>query len=310
MALQRFEEQRKHPHERGEDEGKISQIVLPAETPPRAWGRLQAFRLWDGRRRNTPTSVGKTWPACGASRWSKKHPHERGEDVSHTTGYVNNVETPPRAWGRRCLHARGLPGTGNTPTSVGKTATPRRRPRAGRKHPHERGEDGTEGTVRTGREETPPRAWGRPYVRWLLYFSSGNTPTSVGKTLVHSLKRYKPEKHPHERGEDAAFKAGHGVQQETPPRAWGRRTKAQRGQTGKGNTPTSVGKTAVVENRPGTFPKHPHERGEDHRPTMFPRSHQETPPRAWGRPERRGAGCGPMRNTPTSVGKTAAGCWW
>ena len=91
------------------------------ETPPRAWGRLYSTVMAIDKVGNTPTSVGKTSSARNgtASKW--KHPHERGEDglchlsshsamrntptsVGKTTRIAqracNEVETPPRAWGR------------------------------------------------------------------------------------------------------------------------------------------------------------------------------------------------------------------
>ncbi len=71
-------------------------------------------------------------------------------------------ETPPRAWGRRRDKAKELKDERNTPTGVGKTTRvivplpPRE------KHPHGRGEDEYHEKRALQREETPPRAWGRP----------------------------------------------------------------------------------------------------------------------------------------------------
>ena len=52
---------RKHPHERGEDRGMAPGRERGRETPPRAWGRQAVERRWKTERRNTPTSVGKTY---------------------------------------------------------------------------------------------------------------------------------------------------------------------------------------------------------------------------------------------------------
>ena len=114
----------------------------------------------------------------------------------------------------------------------------------------------------------------------------GNTPTSVGKTPaeskamamqvetpprawgrpeVNNAKMVGLEKHPHERGEDGFGAVVNGDAVETPPRAWGRLRTAQK------NT----------------------------------RSRRETPPRAWGRLNYQASVEGVLRNTPTSVGKTA-----
>ena len=50
--------------------------------------------------------------------------------------------------------------------------------------------------------ETPPRAWGRLFHCYFRYPPFGNTPTSVGKTVVHYEEWVPGGKHPHERGED------------------------------------------------------------------------------------------------------------
>ena len=51
----------KHPHVRGEDLQRVIQRVRRMETPPRAWGRLEAMKKEMDEMR--------------------KHPHVRGEDV-------------------------------------------------------------------------------------------------------------------------------------------------------------------------------------------------------------------------------------
>ncbi|SMG63118.1 hypothetical protein BMETH_147_5 [methanotrophic bacterial endosymbiont of Bathymodiolus sp.] len=55
---------RKHPHGRGEDYRQFMQIVLPFETPPRAWGRRQRGVAYFKQAGNTPTGVGKTVFLC------------------------------------------------------------------------------------------------------------------------------------------------------------------------------------------------------------------------------------------------------
>ena len=90
----------KHPHERGEDTSSAKPLPSSVETPPRAWGRRALLPTSPPRKRNTPTSVGKT----NGLRWRKlprrKHPHERGEDWKIETLILSATETPPRAWGR------------------------------------------------------------------------------------------------------------------------------------------------------------------------------------------------------------------
>ncbi len=71
----------KHPHGRGEDKMIDDVLIDDAETPPRAWGRLNFNHRHDGLTRNTPTGVGKTMVPKNARYQQKKHPHGRGEDV-------------------------------------------------------------------------------------------------------------------------------------------------------------------------------------------------------------------------------------
>ena len=51
----------------------------------------------------------------------------------------------------------------------------------------------------------------------------GNTPTRVGKTILRTLPAESVEKHPHARGEDTDEHEAAAMEEETPPRAWGRR---------------------------------------------------------------------------------------
>ena len=113
------------------------------------------------RMRNTPTSVGKTSSSLRCSCMTWKHPHERGEDSYAKPTRSALIETPPRAWGRLFAIFVVLKLPGNTPTSVGKTATPGSRGPHVRKHPHERGEDVLSCAHKLIMAETPPRAWGR-----------------------------------------------------------------------------------------------------------------------------------------------------
>ena len=152
--------------------------------------------------------------------------------------------------------------------------------------------------------ETPPRAWGR-----LLLFPhhttpTRNTPTCVGKT-PYGREGYTPvQKHPHVRGEDLQRLVCAELQLETPPRAWGRRWRVLKPGGTLRNTPTCVGKTISYIACIHSFEKHPHVRGEDSQTSINPRSWQETPPRAWGRPPNGMNGGRFSRNTPTCVGKT------
>ncbi len=77
-----------------------------------------------------------------------------------------------------------------------------------------------------------------------------------------------------------------------------------------GNTPTCVGKTVLLDQDREMQRKHPHLRGEDLIPASPFKNTLETPPPAWGRPERAETPLNSPRNTPTCVGKTPATVIW
>ena len=92
-------------------------------------------------------------------------------------------------------------------------------------------------------QETPPRAWGRQKVALSEASKVRNTPTCVGKTGAPGVIVIHPQKHPHVRGEDQRCADCQEEEEETPPRAWGRRQRSEVGKVVIGNTPTCVGKT-------------------------------------------------------------------
>ncbi len=294
----------KHPHVRGEDDLLGGHQRADLETPPRAWGRLLRAIKNPPKRGNTPTCVGKTGRSNRRSNPLGKHPHVRGED--YCPGRMARLlrETPPRAWGRPPSAALGRLFAGNTPTCVGKTASQALWVRTGKKHPHVRGEDRLASEVAYRCRETPPRAWGRRQPSHDSGQHDGNTPTCVGKTQVPQGLVVQLRKHPHVRGEDAGRDPESKRDEETPPRAWGRRPQGQSYQALGGNTPTCVGKTAVSCSIPKPCRKHPHVRGEDRGRCQRRVSQGETPPRAWGRRGNHGQRGARRGNTPTCVGKT------
>ena len=76
------------------------------------------------QRGNTPTGVGKIGGERLGRMARKKHPHGRGEDLLDDGAEEVELETPPRAWGRRQRLAEAGDGGRNTPTGVGKTSSP------------------------------------------------------------------------------------------------------------------------------------------------------------------------------------------
>ena len=172
------------------------------ETPPRAWGRPPGPAGDPEHGGNTPTGVGKTAPAPAHCAAQRKHPHGRGEDLHVHHALRCELETPPRAWGRRWGWWGSAAGCRNTPTGVGKTRSNLVSSRLAEKHPHERGEDITSHHQVLLGAETPPRAWGRRIHFGISISQFRNTPTGVGKTQLRPECRSWKWKHPHGRGED------------------------------------------------------------------------------------------------------------
>ena len=196
---------------------------------------------------------------------------------------TQNVEPPPRAWGRRTRIGWTASEIRTTPTCVGKTTQISQKISKKGKHPHVRGEDRSSSHPLRSWSETPPRAWGRPLFEPSAPVVVGNTPTCVGKTFKQRQSVGDVQKHPHVRGEDLFcctaihhntetphgrgeefspfFRDRTGV--EPPPRAWGRRSRAREWTRRAGNTPTGVGKTSPLARFRRALKKHPHVRGED-----------------------------------------------
>ncbi len=137
--------------------------------------------------RNTPTGVGKTFAVRAADTCCKKHPHGRGEDNESKALDKLSLETPPRAWGRRPLILAICKSVRNTPTGVGKTQQPRWGLARHRKHPHGRGDDGVCTASLTVVEETPPRAWGRHFIKSITYS------VFAEDSNVFSITNFKPD---------------------------------------------------------------------------------------------------------------------
>ena len=166
---------------------------------------------------------------------------------------------------------------------MGKTSTAYAPPSPTGKHPHLRGENPYSGTFIPTLWETSPPAWGKLRERVLDSITAGNIPTCVGKTLSTTRAISRRWKHPHLRGENAAYRSVTKASSETSPPAWGKHIAAYwRGQS-LGNIPTCVGKTAAGSPRPGASWKHPHLRGENSVSVFARNTELETSPPAWGK---------------------------
>ncbi len=85
----------------------------------------------------------------------------------------------------------------------------------------------------------------------------------MGKTTHNLINWMENKKHPHAHGEDAALPSYLLAHSETPPRSWGRPRGSTYNLPNAGNTPTLMGKTALVALLIAPSWKHPHAHGED-----------------------------------------------
>ncbi|MGC0319061.1 hypothetical protein QBC98_007585 [Kitasatospora acidiphila] len=303
QGVARAEEE--HPHVGGEDVFVNTLMLQAVGTPPRRWGGHPASGARAAEERNTPTSVGRTSRASRSGTPRSEHPHVGGEDALLSNPRTSGIGTPPRRWGGLACEHPDNPQIRNTPTSVGRTHRPTPPPEPGPEHPHVGGEDLHPVLDALRPRGTPPRRWGGLPEALALVLGPRNTPTSVGRTTSSTRCSSASAEHPHVGGEDRWCSVPRRLGRGTPPRRWGGRVGHQRHQPPHRNTPTSVGRTYDRIFAYAKHTEHPHVGGEDHVPSWRSSKVIGTPPRRWGGLQHPFGDRRPVRNTPTSVGRTS-----
>jgi len=186
--------------------------------------------------------------------WGRRNPHNRG---------VERPGSPPRAWGRHLLLRKHPRLFRFTPTGVGTTAPDHFVPVDCAVHPHGRGDDSRRPIFRLSRDGSPPRAWGRPTPGKTSAYASRFTPTGVGTTVLVGVGVPTGAVHPHGRGDDGGLRALLLLICGSPPRAWGRLRPIQIHQQNIRFTPTGVGTTRKLRQIYQNVAVHPHGRGDD-----------------------------------------------
>ena len=214
--------------------------------------------------------------------------------------------SPPRAWGRRNDRRRKVSDYRFTPTCVGtaQTATPQGQPHP--VHPHVRGDGRPSGRSDLHRHGSPPRAWGRLVVVVLHVLRHRFTPTCVGTARGRSLGGLSLPVHPHVRGDGAMVHTSENASIGSPPRAWGRRSPSGLTAAASRFTPTCVGTAQRDRPHLGQSAVHPHVRGDGEAALALAEAVGGSPPRAWGRLNRRELAIADIRFTPTCVGTAGA----
>ena len=179
--------QSNRPHVWGEN----CQIAMPVFTPhgssPRGWGKHITTPEEAKAIRFTPTRVGKTSPASLVRMPPPVHPHAGGENQSSSTKIRVTYGSPPRGWG--------------------KLQAARRAPVSCAVHPHAGG--------------------GKPVSTFCAPLRIRFTPTRVGKTASGWPGKTDLPVHPHAGGENCGVLCPSVGISGSPPRVWGKRTKAR-----------------------------------------------------------------------------------
>ncbi len=127
----------------GEDK-RLSLVLDELEgSPPRVWGRRNAWYATERIVRITPTCVGKTSCPVRPRGSSGDHPHVCGEDSVMSVTFIVVGGSPPRVWGRPPRLTPVARQRGITPTCVGKTRAMQLLAGGVADHPHVCGEDVT-----------------------------------------------------------------------------------------------------------------------------------------------------------------------
>jgi len=108
-----------HPHTRGEFVIQLLIASVIIGSPPHAWGILQFDRLLSIFTRFTPTRVGNSVNPAILSIVPPVHPHTRGEFHLFFCLHIDDIGSPPHAWGILAYSSIRATRARFTPTRVG-----------------------------------------------------------------------------------------------------------------------------------------------------------------------------------------------
>ena len=187
-------------------------------------------------------------------------------------------------WGKPCRY-QTMPGHSRiTPTYVGTTNSWALHGANFEDHPHIRGDHMVIAYLCLTELESPPHTWG-PHVYPPEQFKSRRiTPTYVGTTFYTSTAIWFSQDHPHIRGDHHAWLSPLAVREGSPPHTWGPPLYVGENDVIERITPTYVGTTSSLRQRPSRA--------------------LESPPHTWGPQDVNYLVWLHVRITPTYVGTT------
>ncbi len=280
--------------------------ALQSGSPPHAWGRLVRHDADLQASRFTPTCVGTAGAARARRLPRAVHPHMRGDGHVSARARAQHNGSPPHAWGRRCPKTRRTIPRRFTPTCVGTATGTLSVTLMYPVHPHMRGDGGAALGHCVPPIGSPPHAWGRPYVDFMVDDLIRFTPTCVGTAGHERESRTAEPVHPHMRGDGGSQEIGSEERRGSPPHAWGRRQIVDIPGDDARFTPTCVGTARADREQEEPDAVHPHMRGDGGvvgGTTVLPSG---SPLHAWGRLTLPDVSASTMRFTPTCVGTAPA----
>jgi len=97
-----------HPHARGDNASRVSQIRTKTGSPPRAWGQYARRQGQQSAIRFTPTRVGTMILFIFRAISKAVHPHARRDNFIGDNVQARQFGSPPRAWGQCLVLGIGL----------------------------------------------------------------------------------------------------------------------------------------------------------------------------------------------------------
>ena len=171
------------------------------------------------------------------------HPHACGAETCWTRCCIRQTGSSPRTWGRG--EARRLePGQRRfIPTHVGQSSPPFTKTGSWTVHPHARGAESRNISMRRLRNGSSPRTWGRGQRESQDGREYRFIPTHVGQRSWPETRLRISSVHPHARGAEFPDPAPIGTQNGSSPRTWGRVTSLKRYLFDTRFIPTHVGQS-------------------------------------------------------------------
>ena len=234
---------RAHPHSRGENGTCSGSRPGEPGSSPLTRGKLMRATENPTNTRLIPTHAGKTQPWPPSHPYSAAHPHSRGENRISVWKTAAACGSSPLTRGKLQAPGGAKSRRGLIPTHAGKTTTFPPARRAGRAHPHSRGENEATGVTELAPEGSSPLTRGKRQPPRRSGWTRRLIPTHAGKTAEEAFGLRGVGAHPHSRGENTSVKPRSRIAWGSSPLTRGKPREADGLVQTNGLIPTHAGKT-------------------------------------------------------------------